>query len=85
MGTNKVSCIIKVFRDTHNVNRLCFFKTETVVEVATFSNMIPSKCINIRNTYNNAYDVDRVLTNVTIKDAPYELCDIFLIENLRKY
>ena len=33
--------------------------------------------INIRNTYNNVYDVDRVLTNVTIKDAPYELNDIF--------
>ena len=33
--------------------------------------------INIRNTYNNVYDVDRVLTNVTIKDAPYELSDVF--------
>ena len=41
--------------------------------------------INIRNTYNNVYDVDRVLTNVTIKDAPYELNDIFLIEHLRKF
>ena len=41
--------------------------------------------INIRNTYNNVYDVDRVLTNVTVKDAPYELSDIFLIEHLRKY
>ena len=41
--------------------------------------------INIRNTFNNVYDVDRVLTNVTIKDAPCELSDIFLIEHLRKY
>ena len=41
--------------------------------------------ISIRNTYNNVYDVDRVITNVTIKDAPYELDDLFLIEHLRKY
>lgn len=41
--------------------------------------------INIRNTYNNVYDVDRVLTNVTIKDAPYELNDLFLIEHLRRF
>ena len=41
--------------------------------------------LSIRNTYNNVYDVDRVITNVTINDAPYELDDLFLIEHLRKY
>ena len=38
--------------------------------------------ISIRNTYNNVYDVDRVITYVTIKDAPYELDDLFLIEQV---
>ena len=41
--------------------------------------------INVRNTYNNVYDVDKILTNVTIMDAPYELSDYFLIEHMRKF
>ena len=41
--------------------------------------------LNIRGTYNNVYDVEKILTNVTIKDAPYELSDYFLIEHMRKF
>ena len=41
--------------------------------------------IDIRNIYNNVFDVDKNVTNVTIKDAPYELDDLFLIEYLRQY
>ena len=39
--------------------------------------------LNIRWTYNNVYDVEKILANVTIKDAPYELSDYFLIEHMR--
>ena len=42
------------------------------------------KCIDIRNTYNNFFDVDKIVTNVTIKDAPYEF-DLFLTGYLRQY
>ena len=41
--------------------------------------------VNIRDTYNNVFDVEKIVTNVTIKDAPYELDDRFLIEYLRQY
>ena len=41
--------------------------------------------IDIRNIYNNVFDVDKIVTNVTIKDAPYEFDDLFLIEYLRQY
>ena len=39
--------------------------------------------LNIRGTYNNVYDVEKILVNVTIKDTPYELSDYFLIEHMR--
>ena len=41
--------------------------------------------INIRGTYNNILDVDRVITNVTIKDAPYELGDSYIIHYMKDY
>lgn len=31
------------------------------------------------------YDVEQMLTNITIKDAPYELCDAVFVEQMRKY
>ena len=55
--------------------------TETACFVTVNSNEIKQKLllggINIRGTYNNILDVDRVITNVTIKDAPYELGDSY--------
>ena len=35
--------------------------------------------VNIRETFNNVFDVDKIVTNVTTKDAPYELSDIFIL------
>ena len=42
----------------------------TVVSIETKEQLIIDG-IPIHNTYNNVYDVDRVITKVTIKDAPY--------------
>ena len=36
-------------------------------------------------TFNNVIDVDKIVTNVKIKDAPYELDSRFLIEYLMQY
>lgn len=41
--------------------------------------------INIRDIHNNVFDVDKIVTNVTIKDAPYELSDAFLIQHLNSF
>lgn len=41
--------------------------------------------IDIRNQFNSVYDVDKIVTNVTIKDAPFELSDTFLLEHLKVY
>ena len=63
--------------------------TEHTCYVTVASNDVKEEIImnglNIRGTYNNVYDVEKILTNVTIKDAPYELSDYFLIEHMRKY
>ena len=63
--------------------------TENTCYVTVTSNEIKEDIImaglNIRETYNTVYDVEKILTNVTIKDAPYELSDYFLIEHLRKF
>ena len=31
------------------------------------------------------FDVDKIVTNVTIKDAPYELSDIFILQHMRTF
>ena len=63
--------------------------TENTCYVTVASNDVKEEIIinglNIRETYNNVYDVEKILTNVKIKDAPYELSDFFLIEHTRKY
>ena len=41
--------------------------------------------VNIRGTYNEFFDAERVITNVTIKDAPYELSDSFIIEEMKSF
>ena len=41
--------------------------------------------VNIRGTYNDTFDADRVITNVTIKDAPYELADSFIIHHMKSF
>ena len=42
--------------------------------------------VNIRDTYNNVFDVEKInVTNVAIKDAPYELDNRFLMEYLKQY
>jgi len=40
---------------------------------------------NIQNQHITFYDVDSILTNVTIKDAPYEMADSTLIAHLSQY
>ena len=41
--------------------------------------------INIRGTYSSIYDFERVITNVTIKDAPYELSDNHIIYHMKMF
>ena len=41
--------------------------------------------VNIRGTYCNVLDVERVITNVTIKDAPYELSDEHIIYHMKMF
>ena len=63
--------------------------TETACFVTVNSNEIKQKLllggINIRGTYNNILDVDRVITNVAIKDARYELGDSYIIHYMKDY
>ena len=63
--------------------------TETACLVTVNSNEVKQKLflegINIRGTYNNILDVDRVITNVTIKDVPYELRDSYIIHYMKYY
>lgn len=35
--------------------------------------------------FNSVYDVQQVITNVTIKDAPFELSDAFLLQHMKTY
>ena len=37
--------------------------------------------INVRGVFNNVYDVEKLITNVTIKDAPFELSKAFLLQH----
>ena len=41
--------------------------------------------INVRDVFNNVYDVDNLITNVTIKDAPFELSDAFLLQHIKMH
>ena len=41
--------------------------------------------INVRDVFNNVYDVDKLITNVTIKDAPFELSDAFLLQYIKMH
>ena len=75
---------------SHQFSRLAHEKFLTSIEHIVY--LVNVKAIQItENTcyvtvaYNNVYDVEKILTNVTIKDAPYELSDYFLIEHMRKY
>ena len=44
-----------------------------------------SSGVSVRNMYNSVYDVEQVITNVTIKDARFELSDGFLIYHMKTY
>ena len=44
-----------------------------------------SSGVSVRNMYNSVYDVEQVITNVTIKDAPFELRDGFLLYHMKAY
>ena len=67
---------VKVIQITENTCYVTVATNEVKEEIITNG-------LNIRETYNNVYDVEKILTNVTIKDAPYELSDYFLIEHMR--
>ena len=41
--------------------------------------------INVRDVFCDVYDVDQIVTNVTIKDAPYELSDSYILHHLNIY
>lgn len=43
------------------------------------------KGLNLKDRYVKPVDSDKTITNVTIKDAPYELKDQFIVSSLMKY
>ena len=57
--------------------------TESACFITVVSNEMKQKLllegINIRGAYNNIVDVDRLITKVTLKDAPYKLGDSYII------
>ena len=63
--------------------------TETTCFITLDSDEVKQKLlldgINVRGTFNSITDVDRVITNVTIKDAPYELSDTYIIHYMKDY
>ena len=44
-----------------------------------------SRGLQLKNRSVSLVDIEKQLTNITIKDLPYELSDMFLITNLSKY
>ena len=69
---------IKAIQITENA---CFITVET----SEAKNKLICEGLNVRGTFNNIFDVDKIVTNVTIKDAPFELSDQFLIHYMKSY
>ena len=44
-----------------------------------------SSGISVRNVLNDCSDVDQIITNVTIKDAPFELSDSYILHRIQIY
>ena len=44
-----------------------------------------SSGISVRNVFNDCFDVDQIITNVTIKDAPFELSDSYILHHIQIY
>ena len=62
-------------------------ETTCFVTVATreAKETLLSSGLNIREMFNSVYDVEQVITNVTIKDAPFELSDGFILHHMKQY
>ena len=69
---------IKAIQITENA---CFITVET----SEAKDKLICEGLNVRGTFNNIFDVDKIVTNVTIKDAPFELSDQFLIHYMKSY
>ena len=87
LSHEEVLSSIESIVDPENVKAIQITENTCYVTVASTNTKeeILMAGLNIRDTYNNVYDVERILTNVTIKDAPYELDDYFIIEHMKKY
>ena len=44
-----------------------------------------SSGINVRDMFSDVYDVDQIITNVTIKDAPFELSNSYILHHKKTY
>ena len=62
-------------------------ETTCFVTVATreAKETLLSSGLNIREMFNSVYEVEQVITNVTIKDAPFELSDGFILHHMKQY
>ena len=70
-----------------DVQAIQLTETACVVTVSTrgAKESLLSSGVSVRNMYNSVYDVEQVITNVTIKDAPFELSDGFLLYHMKAY
>ena len=44
-----------------------------------------SSGINVRDVFSDVYDVEQIITNVTIKDAPFELSDAYILHHMNTF
>ena len=65
---------------------LKLFSSESACFVTLVSReSLLSSGINVRNVFNDVYDVDQIITNVTIKDTPLELSYAFILHHIKTY
>ena len=68
-------------------------KTIQITETSCFVTLVSrdakesllSSGINVRDMFSDVYDVDQIITNVTIKGAPFELSDSYILHHLKTY
>ena len=73
--------------ESSEIKAIQLTETTCLVTVSTreAKETLLSTGLSVRNMYNSLYDVDQVITNVTIKDAPFELSDSFIMYHMKQY
>ena len=87
LGHEEILESVEECLENSEVKAIQLTETACFVTVATrgAKETLLSTGLNVRNMYNSVYDVEQVITNVTIKDAPFELSDGFILYHMKQY